>query len=326
VNKTKHNSTIEVRVPASTANLGAGFDCFGLALDLHLVVRATLLPADSSSASRVRSRGESGSATLPQSAETNLIFQAMRLAAQRQGGVLPPMRLAVHNAIPLASGLGSSAAAIVAGIALGFAVCGKKDFSAAADMQSALTYATEIEGHADNAGAALMGGLAVTLVRGDGSVAFVRKNWPQEIRAVAVTPNFTLATSKARAALPPSVARADAVSNLQRTAMLVAALDAHRHDLIWDALQDRLHQPYRQNLIPGLAEILQLPRTPGLLGVALSGAGPTAVAFATEGFEDIGKTMMACFQRRGLNATTRILSIADQGATIEQPRQRSRRR
>jgi len=143
---------------------------------------------------------------------------------------------------------------------------------------------------------------------------------------VAVTPNFTLATSKARAALPPTVARTDAVSNLQRTAMLVAALDAHRHDLIWDALQDRLHQPYRQNLIPGLAEILQLPRTPGLLGVALSGAGPTAIAFATEGFEDIGKTMTACFQRRGLNATTRILSIADQGATIQQPRQRSRRR
>jgi homoserine kinase len=319
----KHNSTIEVRVPASTANLGPGFDCFGLALDLHLVVRATLLPPESAASSRVRSRGEPGSSTLPQSAEANLIFHAMRLAAQRQGGALPPMRLAVHNAIPLASGLGSSAAAIVAGIVLGFAACGKKEFTAE-DVEPALTYATEIEGHADNVGAALMGGLAITLMRGDGSVAYVRKNWPKEIRAVAVTPNFTLATSKARAALPASVTRVDAVSNLQRTAMLVAALDAQRHDLIWDALQDRLHQPYRQNLIPGLAEILQLPRMPGLLGVALSGAGPTAVAFATEGFEDIGKAMTACFQRRGLNATTRTLSIAEQGATISQPRRRRR--
>jgi homoserine kinase len=317
----KPNSTIEVRVPASTANLGPGFDCFGLALDLHLTVRATLLPAGSEASSRVRSRGEPGSSTLPQSAETNLIFQAMRLAAQRQGGVLPPMRLAVHNAIPLASGLGSSAAAIVAGIVLGFAACGKKDFTAD-DVQPALTYATEIEGHADNVGAALMGGLAITLMRGDGSVAYVRKSWPKEVRAVAVTPSFTLATSKARAALPTSVARTDAVSNLQRTAMLVAALDAQRYDLFWDALQDRLHQPYRQNLIPGLAEILQLPRMPGLLGVALSGAGPTAIAFATEGFEAIGKAMTACFQRRGLNATTRTLSIAEQGATIVQPRQR----
>jgi homoserine kinase len=120
------------------------------------------------------------------------------------------------------------------------------------------------------------------------------------------------------------VARADAVSNLQRTAMLVAALDSQRHDLIWDAMQDRLHQPYRQNLIPGLADILQLPRTPGLLGVALSGAGPTAIAFATEGFESIGKAMTACFQRRGLNATTRTLSITEQGATISQPRPRRR--
>jgi homoserine kinase len=233
------------------------------------------------------------------------------------------MRLAVHNAIPLASGLGSSAAAIVAGIVLSFAASRRKDFTAE-DVLPALTYATEIEGHADNAGAALMGGLAITLVRGDGSVAAVRKDWPKDIRAVAVTPSFTLATSKARAALPASVTRADAVSNLQRTAMLVAALDAQRRDLIWDCLQDRLHQPYRQNLIPGLAEILQLPRVPGLLGVALSGAGPTAVAFATEGFEDIGKAMTACFQRRGLNATTRILSIAERGASISPPRSRPR--
>lgn len=309
------NSTMEVRVPASTANLGAGFDCFGLALDLHLVVRATVLPAASSERSRVRSLGEPGSANLPRTAESNLIFHAMRLAAERQGTLLPPMRLAVHNAIPLASGLGSSAAAIVAGIVLGFAAGGKKDFWAE-DVPAALAYATEIEGHADNVGAALVGGLAVTLTRGDGTVAGVRKNWPEEIRAVAVTPNFTLATSKARAALPASVSRADAVTNLQRSAMLVAALDARRYDLIWDAMQDRLHQPYRQNLIPGLAEILQLPRMPGLLGVALSGAGPTAVAFATEGFDAIGKAMVSCFARRGLNAVVRNLAISEQGAVV----------
>src|SRR3989442_14290497 len=143
---------VEVRAPASTANLGSGFDCFGLALQLHLTVRATVVP-EADERCRIRSRGEDGSALLPRTAEKNLIVRAMRFAAERQGLTLPPMRLAVHNGIPLASGLGSSAAAIVAGISLCALISGSQ-----IPDETARRYATEIGGQAHNVAAALQRG------------------------------------------------------------------------------------------------------------------------------------------------------------------------
>jgi homoserine kinase len=295
---------IEIRVPASSANLGAGFDCFGLALDLHLTLRATVL-ADPAARVQIRSRGETGSNQLPRNPGDNLIFKAMRYAAKCESIDLPRIHIGAHNAIPLAAGLGSSAAAIVGGIRLAFALGGRE---LAADR--ALRYATEIEGHADNVSAALLGGLTVTCIRADGSVAAVKKRWPEEIRAIVVTPNFALETAKARAALPKQVDRNDAVYNLQRSALLVAAIDEGRHDLIWDALSDKLHQPYRSHLIPGLAGILNMPRSTGLLGVALSGAGPSVIAFANDRVDEIGKSIAAEFERHGLTATIRCLAVA----------------
>lgn len=296
---------IEIRVPASSANLGAGFDCFGLALDLHLTLRATVL-ADPAARVQIRSRGETGSNQLPRNPGDNLIFKAMRYAAKREHIDLPRIHIAAHNAIPLAAGLGSSAAAIVGGVRLGFALGGRE---LAADR--ALRYATEIEGHADNVSAALLGGLTVTCLRADGNVAVVKKRWPEEIRAVVVTPNFALETAKARAVLPKQVDRNDAVYNLQRSALLVAAIDEGRYDLIWDALCDKLHQPYRSHLIPGLAEILDMPRSTGLLGIALSGAGPSVIAFANDRVEEIGRSIAVEFERHGLTATIRCLAVAD---------------
>jgi homoserine kinase len=306
--------TIEIRVPASTANLGAGFDCFGLALELYLTVRATVLP-ERGGRSIVRSRGVAGSSLLPRAPEENLILRAMRHAAERESLPLPPVRLAVHNAIPLASGLGSSGAAIAAGVALSFAVCGRT-----LSMDAALRYATEIEGHADNVSAALLGRLTVTCVRADGSVAAVRKAWPREIRVVVVTPLFQLKTAKSRAVLPDMVKRADGIHNLQRAALLVAALEERHYDLIWDAMQDRLHQPFRQQLIPGLASVLAMPRMPGLLGVALSGAGPSVVALATERFDEIGEKIAGHFRQGGLKTAVRLLTVAEEGLTISRKR------
>ncbi|MGB8523688.1 MAG: homoserine kinase [Candidatus Acidiferrales bacterium] len=297
--------TFEVRVPASTANLGAGFDCFGLAVDLYLTVRATVL-SGAGNRSQVRSRGAKGSSLLARVPGENLIFRAMQHAAEREGFALPPVRLAVHNAIPIAAGLGSSAAAIVAGVSLAFAVAGRS-----ISTGSALRYATELEGHADNVAAALLGGLVVTAAHADGAVLVVRKAWPKEIRIVAVTPDFALETKKARAVLPASVSREDAVHNLQRSALLIAALEEKRFDLLWDAMQDRLHQRCREHLIPGLAGILQMPRAPGLLGVALSGSGPSVIALATDRFDAIGKSVAHLFESHRLAATIRCLDVAD---------------
>lgn len=304
--------SFEVRVPASTANMGAGFDCLGLAVEMYLGVRATLL-SKPEGRTLARSRGVRGTAELPKSPEENLIFRAMRHAAEREGFALPRVRLAVTNEIPVAGGLGSSAAATVAGIALAFAVANR-----AIPKEAALRYATEMEGHPDNVAAALLGGLVVTFTRSDGSVAAVRKDWPKVIRLVVVTPNVKLETKKSRAVLPAMITRADAVFNLQRSALFVAALEDRRYDLLWDAMQDRIHQAARQHLIPGLGEVLALPRTPGVLGIALSGAGPSVIALATGRYDEVGKAIARCFERHNLSPTVQILEAAQEGLTATQ--------
>jgi homoserine kinase len=141
----------------------------------------------------------------------------------------------------------------------------------------------------------------------------VRKRWPKVIRLIVVTPNVKLETKKSRSVLPQSIPRADAVHNLQRTALFVAAVEERRYDLLWDAMQDRIHQGARQALIPGLAEALAVPRMPGLLGVALSGAGPSVLALATERYEEIGKAIARCFDKHDMAPTTRILEAAQEG-------------
>ncbi len=302
--------TFEIRVPASTANLGAGFDCFGLALELYLTVRATVQPG-AGARTVARSRGVSGSSKLPSAPQENLILRAMQHAAERQNLQLPPIHLAVQNDIPMAAGLGSSAAAIVAGIALAFAVSGKK-----LPEQTALRLAADLEKHTDNVGAALLGGLVVSFVGDDSKIVAVRKHWPKEIRAIAVTPKMSLETSASRAALPKTVDHDDAVHNVQRSALFLGALDAKRYDLLWDAMQDRLHQSYRQALIPGLAAALQMPRMPGLLGIALSGAGPSVIALATDHFAEIGKAMASHFARNGQAASIRNLAVAQEGLRL----------
>ncbi len=305
-------NAFEVRVPASTANLGAGFDCLGLALELYLGVRATVISKPGSS-SRARSWGVVGTAALPRSPDQNLILRAMKLVAEREGFKLPTIRLAVQNEIPVAGGLGSSAAAAVAGVALGYLVNDKP-----IPKETVLRYAAELEGHADNVGAALMGGFVVTFTRSDGTVVAVRKRWPKMIRLIVVTPGTTLETKKSRGVLPQSVSRADAVHNLQRTALFVAAIEERRFELLSDAMQDKLHQDARKALIPGLSDVLGIPKMPGLLGVALSGAGPSVIALATDRFEEIGKTLASKFERHGVASTVRILEAAQEGLTSTQ--------
>ncbi|MGH9771797.1 MAG: homoserine kinase, partial [Candidatus Acidiferrales bacterium] len=226
---------------------------------------------------------------------------------------LPTVRLAVQNEIPVAGGLGSSAAATVAGVALGYAVSGRP-----VPKDVVLRFAAEMEGHADNVGAALLGGFVVTFTRDDGTVVAVRKRWPKMIRLIVVTPSATLETKKSRAVLAQSVSRTDAVHNLQRTALFVAAVEERRFDLLWDAMEDRLHQTARQSLIPGLSDVLAMPRMPGLLGVALSGAGPSVIALATDRFDEIGKAIAVRFERNGVSSSIRILEAAQEGLTAAQ--------
>jgi homoserine kinase len=299
--------TFSVRVPASTSNLGAGFDCFGLALQLYLTVTATVVPG-ADVPCEVRNTGEvSPAAPLPEN-EENLIFRAMRHVADHEELNLPPLLLQVHNAVPLGKGLGSSAAAIVAGIKLSSMVCGRE-----LSEETILRYAHELEGHADNAAASYLGGWVVTCVKPDGNVVSLKRPWPAAIKVIVVTPEASLKTEETRVALPAEVKLTDAVHNLQRTALFVAALDAGVYELLWEAMQDRLHQARRETLAPGLAAALAISRQSGLLGVALSGSGPSVVALATERLIEIGEEVADEFRSQGMPAVVRVLEVDQQG-------------
>lgn len=301
----------EIRVPASTSNLGPGFDCFGLALKLYLTVRAKTVP-DASEQCRVTTIGAPENEALPRNA-ANLIYRAMAFAARREGVSLSPVELEVHNEIPLASGLGSSAAAIVAGIKL-LTVLTEHELT----DESILNYTTEFEGHPDNVAASLYGGFVIGCVLDDRTVTAAKFDWPAKVRVVVVSPHSQLPTHVARAALPRMVTRANAVHNLQRAALFTAALAQQKYELFRPAMGDQLHQPQRKSLVPGLAEALVLPPMEGLLGVALSGAGPSILALVESHENEIGARLASCFQTHRIESTIRTLDVDNEGCRLVQ--------
>ena len=303
----KSERAFSVRVPASTSNLGAGFDSFSLALQLYLTVSAKVGP-EASAICRVTSSGEGSTSGLLSPTEDNLIFRAMSFAAEREGWTLPPVRLDVDNELPLGRGLGSSAAAIVAGLTLSSLICDEK-----LSPETVLRYALEMEGHADNVAAAYHGGWVVSCVKPGGTVLAVKRHWPEDLRVVVVSPDALLKTTETRSALPATVERSDAVHNLQRVALFGAAVESGDYDLLWEAMQDRMHQPYRQTLVPGLAEALATKRQPGLVGVALSGSGPSVMALASEHLPEIGEAIANSFRSHGMPATVRLLEVDREG-------------
>jgi homoserine kinase len=301
--------SFEVCLPASTSNLGPGFDCFGLALKLYQTVRCSVA-SKAKEACRVKTTGAKENRALPRNA-SNLIYRAMSFAAKRERLELPPIDMIVHNEIPLASGLGSSAAAIVAGIKLCGLIAGRE-----LNDQTIRNYATEFEGHPDNVTASLCGGFVASCVESDGTVVTTKFAWPAHVRVVVVSPRSQLPTHVARAALPRSISRGDAVYNLQRSALFICALAQQRYDLFREAMRDRLHQPRRESLVPGLAEALALPQMSGLLGVALSGAGPSIVALVDANEKQIGNKIASCFRAHEIQSTVRVLDVDNDGCRV----------
>ena len=232
----------------------------------------------------------------------------MSFAAEREGWTLPPVQLDVHNELPLGRGLGSSAAAIVAGLTLSSLICDRE-----LAAETVLRYALEMEGHADNVAAAYHGGWVVSCVKPDGSVLAVKRRWPADLRIIVVSPDALVKTTETRSALPATVKHDDAVHNLQRAALFGAAVESGAYDLLWEAMQDRMHQPFRQSLVPGLAEALATKPQPGLRGVALSGSGPSVIALATDHLPAIGEAIAISFRRHGLRATVRFLEVDREG-------------
>jgi homoserine kinase len=292
---------VSVRVPATTANLGCAFDCAALALSLYVKVNVT--SRDDGSVT-VRYNGVNPERVHP--GENNLIAATM-VKTLANWHVKRGFELEIDNHIPVGVGLGSSAAAIVAALA----ACGWLANKPLSD-EELLSLATAIEGHPDNVSAAWLGGFAVAMEDG-GRVMACSCPVPHAIQLVLVIPDYALPTEKARSVLPAQYSRADAIHNLQRTAILVAELFSRRAELNRRLFDDRWHQLYRAPLVPGLSRTLELSH-PDLLGVCLSGAGPSVLALVHGSGSEIGESIQEILRNEGIQSQVQRLAADNQGA------------
>ncbi|KAF2748374.1 phosphoribosylformylglycinamidine cyclo-ligase-like protein [Sporormia fimetaria CBS 119925] len=343
-----------IRVPCSSANIGPGFDVIGLALNIYLEVTVEVTKKEKSEHSlncRITYEGV-GAESVPLVAEDNLITRTAVYVLRCNGIRAFPCETHVHvkNPIPLGRGLGSSGAAIVAGVNLANEV-GNLGLS----KDRMLDYCLMEERHPDNVAATLYGGfvgtylnelspedterleipLSEVLPEPAGGVDtglqppqppynighYKKFKWAPEIKCICIIPDFEVSTAKARGVLPETLTRQDAIFNMQRLALLTSALGDSPPDpnMIYTAMQDKLHQPYRRGLIPGLTEILQsvTPQShPGLLGICLSGAGPTILALATDNFETIANHLLNEFKKEHITCTWKLLQPAEEGTTV----------
>jgi homoserine kinase len=261
------STPLHLRLPATSANLGPGFDAVGLAMALYLTI-------DAATAENFHIDATGRNADLCANLENNLILTTYMDVLAVLGILAPPLQVRLHNEIPLGMGCGSSASALLAGILLANHF-GNLHWTS----QQILEEACRREGHPDNVAACYLGGMTVSVITKDGLVTATcgqDLNWS----LLLALPSASLSTKKARALLPDRYTREDAVANIQATALLVAAFAQGRGDLLRTAMQDRLHQPYRAKASPLLPLLLPLAEDPGILGVALSGAGPSVLLIA----------------------------------------------
>lgn len=294
-----------VRVPASSANLGPGFDALGLALGIYLDCR--FQPSK-----RLSVTANGRDAGCIPSGEENLIWQTALAVTRDAGGTLPFIELEIQNDIPIGKGLGSSAAALTAGVVIADQLLGLHW-----KRLRILDEAARIEGHPDNVAACVLGSIVATAMERGGSARAVRLDLPEHYGVGVVVPDFILPTSEARAVLPECYSREDAIFNVQRSALLIAALATGTTSAFPAALEDRLHQPYRYPLVPGLDEMVKL-RAPGLLGCALSGAGPSVLVFYEKGYEQVCDLVRQIFALRGHRSEILWPEIARHGYQFQQ--------
>jgi len=294
--------SIDVRVPATAANLGLGFDVLGLALGLY-----NEIVYDEADGVTVAIEGE-GAGRLDTGA-ANVVARAARMAYEAAGRRFPGAAIRCLNRIPPARGLGSSAAAWVGGLVAANAMLGSP-----LDRDALLALACRAEGHPDNVAAALLGGLTVSCVSGE-SVAAVSLRVPADLLWVVLVPKPESSTREARAVLPETVTRADAVFNLQRMGLLLAALASGRVDVLGVAMDDRLHQPQRQALFPWMDAVRRAALEAGALGCVLSGAGPSVLAAVRGATQPVARAMEQALTSVGVAGRALPLPVDTTGAT-----------
>lgn len=308
---------ISVKVPATTANLGAGFDCLGMALPIYntITIEETVLPGTGIEINVLKDENISNDLILehvPQD-ENSIIYKAVELLYNSIGQVPGELKITVQSQIPIARGLGSSASVIVGGLLAANELLGKP-----ADEVALLSIATEVEGHPDNVTPAIVGGLVLSSLEDDGRVIYTKLNWCDDWAITVCVPDFELSTDIARSVLPKEVPMQDAVFNAKRLGMFVQAVNTHDEDLMRLALQDRLHQPYRMKLVPGLEKITEkLKHEEDVLGCVLSGAGPSVLVISRKNnLDKIKNIVKDTWDEFNVKVNIMTLPVENQGAVV----------
>ena len=294
---------MKVLVPATTANLGPGFDCLGMALALYQEIELTEIPHGL----EIVIDGE-GAAELSHDAG-NLILRSAQRVFDRVGYVPPGLCLRSINRIPMMGGLGSSSAAIVGGL-----VAANQLTNNQLTSSQLLDLAIEIEGHPDNVAPALLGGLVIVAADDNGPIVD-RVDVP-DLTVVVINPDLRVATKTARRILPTQIPRADAIFNAGRVALVTLALSRGDLDLLGRAMDDRLHQPLRKFLIIGYDMVLAAAKAAGAAAIAISGSGPSLIAFAHDRHAEIAAAMTAAFAANQIESRTWVLKVDRTGARI----------
>ncbi len=308
---------VSVKVPATTANLGPGFDCMGMALPVYntVTIEETVLPGTGVEINVISEDDKADELSLEHIPmdENSIIYKAVELLYNSIGQTPSELKITIHTQIPVARGLGSSASVIVGGLLAANELLGHP-----ADEAALLSIATEVEGHPDNVTPAIVGGLVLTSSEDDGSIVYRKLEWPKEWSITVCIPEYELATDISRSVLPKEVPIQDAVFNAKRLGMFVHALHTKDSALMKLALKDKLHQPYRMKLVPGLEKITEnLKHEENVLGCVLSGAGPAILVISEKNNLDKIKSIVRdTWNDLNVKAEILTLPVEEQGAQI----------
>ncbi len=305
---------VSVKVPATSANLGPGFDCLGLALPVYneITVEETIMPGSGIEINVLDEQENLNVLSVPKD-ENNIVYKAIQLLYNFVGQNVSDIKITIKTEIPIARGMGSSASVIVGGLLAANELLGHP-----ADEAVLLSIASAVEGHPDNVTPALVGGFCISSLEDDGSVVYSKIEWPQDWKLTLLIPDYELDTRIARSVLPESVSMQDASFNIRKCAMMIDAIHKNDGDLMKKSLSDKIHQPYRKELIKGFSELSELLKNKDdILGCVISGAGPTILIISqNKGFEKVENEVRQVFEDLKIKCEIRTYNIENQGAIV----------
>lgn len=305
---------VSVKVPATSANIGPGFDCLGVALPIYneITVEERVVPNSGIEINILDADENFDTVSIPKD-ENNIAYKAIELLYNYLGQTVSDIKITIKTNIPVARGLGSSASVIVGGL-----VAANELLNRPADDALLLAIASEVEGHPDNVTPALFGGFCISSIEDDGSVTYSKIEWPVEWKLNVLIPDYELDTMIARSVLPDEISIPDAAYNVRKCAMLIDAVYRKDDELMKKCLKDKLHQPYRENLIIGFKELSTLlANKDDILGCVISGAGPTILVISkNDGFENVKDEVKQVFESLKVNCDIKTLNVEKEGTKV----------